>query len=143
MKSAVQLNRLILKFLSFCHVGIHESSCEGNAKINFLGIIWQRKHATKNHIFHLFGTRKYRLFVFFQHARKDDIFLARKIKKRLSYRMFSMVQERQYFLHQQINEKVILMHIFMILENLILSENDIVPNIVENIFFISISIFTG
>ena len=48
-------------------------------------------HCTKNQIFHLFDTRKYRLFVSFQHTRKHDIFLARKRKKRLSCRMFLMV----------------------------------------------------
>ena len=32
-----------------------------------------KSHGTKNHIFHLFGTRKYRLFVSFQHTRKHDI----------------------------------------------------------------------
>ena len=52
-------------------------------------------HCTKNHIFHVFGTRKYRLFVSFQHTRKHDIFLAR-----------------------------ILMHTLAILETLILCEND-------------------
>ena len=62
--------------------------------------------------------------VSFQHTRKHDTFLARKRKKRLSYRMFSMVQERRYFLHQKISDKVILKHILAILENLILSEND-------------------
>ena len=38
--------------------------------------------------------------------------------------MFSMVYERRYFLHQKIKEKVILMHILAILENLILYKND-------------------
>ena len=46
------------------------------------------QHGIKNHIFHLFGTRKYRLLVSFQHTKEDHIFLDRKMKKRLSYRMF-------------------------------------------------------
>ena len=42
-------------------------------------------------IFSISSARVYRLFVSFQDIRKYDIFLARKIKKRLSYRMFSML----------------------------------------------------
>ena len=40
MKGAVDLNRLLLKFVLLCHVDIRESSREENAKFNFLGIIW-------------------------------------------------------------------------------------------------------
>ena len=83
-----------------------------------------KKHCTKNHIFHLFVTPKYGLFVSFQHTRKHDIFLSRKRKKKLSCRRFLMLKERPYFLHQKINEKVILMHTLAILENLIFCEND-------------------
>ena len=43
MKSTVELNRLLLKFLLLCYVDIQESSCKGNAKFNFLGIIWQSR----------------------------------------------------------------------------------------------------
>ena len=44
------------------------------------------RHGTKNHIFHLFGARKYVLFVSFQHIRKYD-FLSQKNKEKtvLSY----------------------------------------------------------
>ena len=73
-------------------------------------------HSTKNHIFHLFGARKYRLFVSFQYTKKDDIFLVRKVKKRFSYCMFSILWERRYFLHQKINEKIILRHVCAVLE---------------------------
>ena len=54
-------------------------------------IVCGQKQGTKDHIFHLFGTRKYRLFLSFQYTKKDDYFLTRKVKKRLSYRMFSML----------------------------------------------------
>ena len=42
-------------------------------------------------IFSISSAREYRLFVSFQDTRKYDIFLARKIKKRLSYSMFSIL----------------------------------------------------
>ena len=37
IQSAVELNRLLLKFLVLCHVDILESSLEDNATFNFLG----------------------------------------------------------------------------------------------------------
>ena len=39
MKSAVELNRLFLKFILLCQVKIHKNYCENIAKFNFLGII--------------------------------------------------------------------------------------------------------
>ena len=39
MKRAVELDRLLLKFVLLCQVDIQESSREHNAKFNFLGII--------------------------------------------------------------------------------------------------------
>ena len=54
-------------------------------------IVCSQKQGTKPHIFYLFGARKYRLFLSFQYTKKDDYFLTRKVKKRLSYRMFSML----------------------------------------------------
>ena len=44
MKSAVELNRLLLKLVLLRQVDIQESSCrKGNAKFNFPGIIWEKK----------------------------------------------------------------------------------------------------
>ena len=43
MKSVVELNRLLLKFVLLGQVVIQESSREGSAKFNFLGIIWESK----------------------------------------------------------------------------------------------------
>ena len=47
MKGAVDLNRLLLKFVLLCHVDIRESSREENAKFNFLGIIWESKRSKR------------------------------------------------------------------------------------------------
>ena len=44
MKSAVELNKLLLKFL-LCHMYIQESSCEESARFNFLGITWESKRS--------------------------------------------------------------------------------------------------
>ena len=41
MKTAVELNRLMLKFVLLCQVGIQESSRKDNAKFNFLEITWE------------------------------------------------------------------------------------------------------
>ena len=49
MKSVVELNRLLFKFLLLCQVDIQESSREGNAKFNFLGIIWGSKRSWRAH----------------------------------------------------------------------------------------------
>ena len=43
MKSALELNRLLLKFLLLCYVDLLEHSREDNAKFNFLGIRWENK----------------------------------------------------------------------------------------------------
>ena len=43
MKSAVERNRLLLKFVLLWLVDIQESSREDNAKFNFVGIIWRAK----------------------------------------------------------------------------------------------------
>ena len=43
MKSAVELNILLLKFVLLCLVDIQESFREDNAKFNVLGIIWESK----------------------------------------------------------------------------------------------------
>ena len=43
MKRAVELDRLLLKFVLLCQVDIQESSREHNAKFNFLGIIQESK----------------------------------------------------------------------------------------------------
>ena len=40
-------------------------------------------HSTKNHIFHLFGARKYRLFVSFQYTKKRWYFLSQKSKEKI------------------------------------------------------------
>ena len=44
MKSAVELNKLLLKFL-LCHMYIQESSCKDSARFNFLGITWESKRS--------------------------------------------------------------------------------------------------
>ena len=49
MKSAIELNILLLKFLLLCLVDIQESSREGNAKFNFLEIIWDSKRSWRVH----------------------------------------------------------------------------------------------
>ena len=49
MKSAVEFNRLLMKFLLLCKVDIQESSGKDNAKFNFLGIIWSRKRSLRAH----------------------------------------------------------------------------------------------
>ena len=46
MKSAVELNRLFLKFILLCQVKIHKSYCENIAKFNFLGIICESDSPT-------------------------------------------------------------------------------------------------
>ena len=48
MKSSVELNRLLLKSVLLCQVGIRkESSRKDNAKFNFLGRIWESKMSWK------------------------------------------------------------------------------------------------
>ena len=46
MKSSVELNKLLLKFVLLC-LGIQESSRKDNAKFNFLGIIWESNMSWK------------------------------------------------------------------------------------------------
>ena len=46
-KNSVELNRLLLKFVLSCTVGIQESSCKENAKLNFLGTKWESKMSRK------------------------------------------------------------------------------------------------
>ena len=53
MKSAVELNRLLLKFILLCQVDIQESSREDNAKFNFLGISCESKKVLKSAFFRL------------------------------------------------------------------------------------------
>ena len=47
MKSSVELNRLLLKFVLLCQVGIQENSRKDNEKFNFLGTIWQSEMSWK------------------------------------------------------------------------------------------------
>ena len=49
MKKAVDLNRLLLKFVLSCYVDIHESFREKNSKCNFLGIVWESKWSWRVH----------------------------------------------------------------------------------------------
>ena len=49
MKSVVKLNRLLLKLVLLCHGVIQKGYCEGKAKFNFLGIIWESKRSWKIH----------------------------------------------------------------------------------------------
>ena len=49
MKSVVELNRLLLKFLLLCHGVFQKGYCEDKAKFNFLGIIWESKRSWKIH----------------------------------------------------------------------------------------------
>ena len=46
MKSSVELNKLLLKFVLLC-LGIQESSRKDNAKFNFLGTIWESNMSWK------------------------------------------------------------------------------------------------
>ena len=47
MKSAVKLNRPLLKFVLLCQVDIQESFCGDNVKFNFLGIILESKRSVR------------------------------------------------------------------------------------------------
>ena len=49
MKSAVELNRLLLKFVLLCQVDLQENSREGNAKFKFWGILWESKRTWRVH----------------------------------------------------------------------------------------------
>ena len=49
MKSAVELNGLLLKFSMLCHVNIQESSREDSAAFNFLGITRESKRSWRVH----------------------------------------------------------------------------------------------
>ena len=49
MKSPVELNKLLLKFLLLYFVDIQESSHKDNAKFNFLGIILESKRSWTAH----------------------------------------------------------------------------------------------
>ena len=52
MKSVVELNRLLLKFLLLCHgVVIQKGYCGDKAKFNFLGIIWESKKVVEDSFF--------------------------------------------------------------------------------------------
>ena len=48
-KSAMELNRLWLKFLLLCYVDIQPSSWKGNGKFKFLGIILESKMSCRVH----------------------------------------------------------------------------------------------
>ena len=66
MKSAVGLLLVliystIIKILLLCQVGIQESSCEDNAKLNSLGVIWESKRSWRAH-FQAFGEPKIQNF---------------------------------------------------------------------------------
>ena len=50
IKSAVELNRLLLKLVLLYQVHIQESSCEDNTKLNFLVIIWESKRSWRVHL---------------------------------------------------------------------------------------------
>ena len=43
MKSAVESDKLLLKFVSLFQAEIHQNSREENAKFNFLGTFWYSK----------------------------------------------------------------------------------------------------
>ena len=49
MKSCVELNRPLLKLVFLFFVDIYKSSRKGNAKFNFLGIIWESKRSRGIH----------------------------------------------------------------------------------------------
>ena len=49
MKSVVELNSLLLKFLLLCHGVIQKGYFGDKAKFNFLGIIWESKRPWKIH----------------------------------------------------------------------------------------------
>ena len=49
MKSAVELNGLILKSVLLYQVGIQESSRKSNAKFNFLDITWESERSWRVH----------------------------------------------------------------------------------------------
>ena len=49
MESAVELNRLLLKFVLLRQVDIQESSCKVNVKFNLLWIIWESKRSWRVH----------------------------------------------------------------------------------------------
>ena len=51
MKSVVELNRLLLKFLLLCHGVIQKGYCGDKAKFNFLGIIWESKKVVEDSFF--------------------------------------------------------------------------------------------
>ena len=61
MKIAVELNRLLLKFVLLCQLDIQESSREDNAKFNFLGISCKSKKVLKSAFFRLSKSLKSRI----------------------------------------------------------------------------------
>ena len=63
MKSVVELNRLLLKFLLSCRGVIQKSYCEDKAKFNFLGIIWERVKGPGRFIFQAFKESKIQNFL--------------------------------------------------------------------------------
>ena len=62
MKSAVELNRLFLKFILLCQVKIHKSYCENIAKFNFLGIICESQRFWGVHFIKLSKGLKSKIF---------------------------------------------------------------------------------
>ena len=50
MKSAAELNRLLLKFVLLCQVDSQGNFLEGNAKFNFLGTIWKSDRSWRVHL---------------------------------------------------------------------------------------------
>ena len=62
MKSAVELNRLFLKFILLCQVKIHKSYCENIAKFTFLGIICESQRFWGVHFIKLSKGLKSKIF---------------------------------------------------------------------------------
>ena len=62
MKSAVELNRLFLKFILLCQVKIHKRYCENIAKFNFLGIICESQRFWGVHFIKLSKGLKSKIF---------------------------------------------------------------------------------
>ena len=58
MKSVVELNRLLLKFLLLCHGVIQKGYCGDKAKFNFLGIIWESERSWKRWLTQFFRISK-------------------------------------------------------------------------------------
>ena len=58
IKSAADLNILLLKFVLLCQVDIQESFPEDSSTFNFRGIIWESKRSWREQIFQAFKEPK-------------------------------------------------------------------------------------